>query len=104
MNGAELRRQCAIHGLPYQELAREAGVSPATISHALSGRPVSTATLRAIASALGRREQLPGIDSLLAGPMPEPRDKIAAPSPTPGAAITAAMPMGAKSSGRQAAE
>lgn len=68
INPAALRHQCAIHGLSFQELAHGAGLSAPTISHALSGRPVSTRTLRAIAAALDRTDLLPGINGLLAGP------------------------------------
>jgi DNA-binding Xre family transcriptional regulator len=66
INGAELSRQLALRGTEKQELARAAGVSPATITSCLAGRPVSTRTLRAIATALHEMEPLAGVEALLA--------------------------------------
>jgi len=66
INGAELSRQLALRGTEKQEFAEAAEVSPATISHAISGRPISTRTLRAIATALSQTEPLAGVEALLA--------------------------------------
>jgi hypothetical protein len=51
---AELRRRMLALGLSGVELARRAKVAEGTISHALRGRPIQPATLRAIAAALAR--------------------------------------------------
>jgi hypothetical protein len=62
---AELLRRMLALGLSGVELARRAKVAEGTISHALQGRPIQPATLRAIAAALNRLEPVPGVDGLI---------------------------------------
>jgi transcriptional regulator with XRE-family HTH domain len=52
-------------GLTGAELARRAAVSAATISHAVNGRRIHPAKLRAILDAMHRAEPLPGLDLLI---------------------------------------
>jgi transcriptional regulator with XRE-family HTH domain len=47
------------------EFARLAGVSEATMSHAVGGRGVSIQTIRRLAVALTRTPVMPGADALL---------------------------------------
>jgi hypothetical protein len=61
----ELLREMRRLGITGAELAREAKVSPATVSHALNGRRIHPAKLRAIRGALNRMKPIPGWDSLL---------------------------------------
>jgi hypothetical protein len=63
----ELAARMAVRGLRPVDLAEKAHLAPATISHALAGRPVSAGTLRAIAIALSESAPIPGADGLLAG-------------------------------------
>lgn len=65
MDSAELSRQLALRALSKRELADVAGLSPASISHALSGRPVSPSTFRRICEALAARRPLDGAADLL---------------------------------------
>jgi transcriptional regulator with XRE-family HTH domain len=65
VNSNVLRRQMHVRGLTGAELARRARVAEATISHALNGRRIHPAKLRAIAGALSQVEPLPGADMLL---------------------------------------
>lgn len=103
IDGDELRRALAMRGLLQQDLAQLAGVSETGISCAIRGRPVRPSTFGRITRALAAAPviDLAGAERLFAA---EPRDGTAAPSPTPGAAITATMPMEPRASGRQAAE
>lgn len=52
-------------GLTNAGLAREAKVSRATVSNALSGRPIQRSTFRAIAAALADLQPIPGADQLI---------------------------------------
>lgn len=61
----QLRMEMARRGLSARVLAREAGVSPPTISAALAGRPISATTLGLIAGALTRIPPVAVIDGLL---------------------------------------
>lgn len=54
-----------VGGLHGCDLARLAGVSAATMSSAMHGRPVSPRTIRKIAAALTRVPVVPGLDDLL---------------------------------------
>lgn len=103
LDAAALSRAMAIRDLDQMGLARLSGLSPATVSKALRNRPITGPTFAKIARALAAAPavDLAGAEHLFAA---EPRDRTAAPSPTPGAAISAAMPMEASASGRQAAE
>ena len=64
---AELRRQMALRGLSGSDLAELGGISAASVSHALAGRPVSPATFRKICSALSARPELAAGVALLSG-------------------------------------
>jgi predicted transcriptional regulator len=72
-----LRWEIAARGLDLQGFARLGGISAATLSHAVNGRPVVAGTLRRITSALLRAPRLEGADLLLAlvddGTAPTPR-------------------------------
>lgn len=62
MNVGELRRQMAERGLSGRDLARLAGVSEATVSHAVCRRPISPRVVRQLAIALaGRPVVAPGL-------------------------------------------
>ena len=81
VDGPELRRQMRLRGLTGAELARRArtrghGVAEATISHALHGRRIHPAKLRAIASILHDVQPLPGVESLV---LAEPASRPATP-------------------------
>ncbi|MGH7882272.1 MAG: helix-turn-helix domain-containing protein [Candidatus Dormibacteraceae bacterium] len=62
----QLRREMYLRGFSGSELARKAGVSQATVSHALNGRRILPAKLRALAAALIKVELIPGIDGFIA--------------------------------------
>lgn len=66
VNGDELRRQLEIRGLLARDLAELAGLSPASVSHALAGRSISPRTFRAITRALAQTDPAPGAEALLA--------------------------------------
>lgn len=66
INSDRLRHEIAARGLDLQSFARLAGISAATLSHAVNGRPVTALTLRSIVSALLRSPRLEGADLLLA--------------------------------------
>lgn len=65
VNASELRHQMRVRGLTGATLAKRAGVSAATVSHALNGRRIHPAKLRAIAVELHNTEPMPGIDVLI---------------------------------------
>lgn len=65
VNAAELRHQMRLRGLTGAALAKRAGVSTATVSHALNGRRIHPAKLRAIALELHKAEPMPGVDALI---------------------------------------
>ena len=67
LDGLELAGRMAVRGLRPVDLASKAHLAPATISHALAGRPVSAGTLRAIAIALSETAPVPGADGLVVG-------------------------------------
>jgi transcriptional regulator with XRE-family HTH domain len=62
-----LRVALALRGLDQRDLAQEAGLSEATVSHAITGRAVNAQTLRRIAAALERLPKMPGAAELVAG-------------------------------------
>lgn len=66
VNVQALRRQMALRGWNGVDLAYHAGVVPATVSAAMQGRPISSATLRKLAEALLKAEVIPGAEELLA--------------------------------------
>lgn len=65
IHAPELRRQLARRGLTGADLAALSRLSEATVSHALSGRPISPRSLRAIAIAL---DEAPACASELLAP------------------------------------
>src|SRR5262245_1237690 len=60
-DGPALRRARQIRGATGAELARRAGVSPATVSQAENGHRVHPRMLKAIAEALVSMEPVPGL-------------------------------------------
>jgi transcriptional regulator with XRE-family HTH domain len=60
-----LRLKMARRGLQAVDLARLAGLSPATMTAALHGRSVSTTTLFKIATALTRAPVVPVVEDLI---------------------------------------
>ena len=60
-----LRQEMARRGWAAADLAREARLSPATVSAALDGRPIAVTSLGLIANALARVPANGMIDSLL---------------------------------------
>jgi transcriptional regulator with XRE-family HTH domain len=60
-----LRLEMTKRGLPAVDLARLAGLSPATMTAALHGRAVSTTTLLRIAVALTETKVVPGVEDLI---------------------------------------
>lgn len=65
VDAEQLLREMRRLGITGAELARLAKVSPATVSHALNGRRLHPAKLRAIRAALNGMKPVPGWDSLL---------------------------------------
>jgi hypothetical protein len=62
-----LRQEMARRGWAGKDLARESRLSAATVSAALSGRPIAARSVTLIAEALARVPVLATIDSLLFG-------------------------------------
>lgn len=65
VKGGELRRRMTRLGLSTVMLASRARVARGTVSHALNGRPIHPAKLRAIAIALAECEPIPGAEGLI---------------------------------------
>jgi transcriptional regulator with XRE-family HTH domain len=65
VNGEELRREMRRLGLTGAALARRAGVSTATVSHAINGRRLHPDKLGAIRAALNGMKPMPGLDRLV---------------------------------------
>jgi transcriptional regulator with XRE-family HTH domain len=65
VHAERLRFELARRGWDGCDLATAAGLSAATVSAAIQGRHVSTATLRKMVFALSRAPVLPGIDELV---------------------------------------
>lgn len=63
-----LRHEMARRGWNSSALARAAGLSPATVSAVLSGKPVAADTLRRIADALAKTPGNRVLDHLLCDP------------------------------------
>lgn len=66
-----LRLGLAVRGLESRQLAEEAGLSESTVSHALTGRAISTRTLHRIVTALERLPKIPGAADLLTVTRPD---------------------------------
>jgi transcriptional regulator with XRE-family HTH domain len=79
IDSAGLRRAMALRGQTGAELARESGLTEATISHILSGRFASPTTIRKVARALTLCPTLPGAEGVIGSQ--EERDAAASPSP-----------------------
>ena len=60
-----LLREMACRGWHASDLAREARLSDATVSHLMQGRTVSPHTMRKVAQAFVRTSCVPGLDALL---------------------------------------
>jgi transcriptional regulator with XRE-family HTH domain len=60
-----LRQELARRGLAATDLAKRSGLSPATISAALAGRPISARSLQLMATTLVQIPPIDVIDSLL---------------------------------------
>jgi transcriptional regulator with XRE-family HTH domain len=65
MNAEQLDLELARRGWNASDLASASGCSPATISGARRGRPISNATLSKIAEALRNAPVIPGVDDLI---------------------------------------
>jgi len=63
-----LRRELAIRGMSQAQLAAVAGVTEATVSHAMVGRQVDYRTLRKFARAITVTPVLPGTEGIIAPP------------------------------------
>jgi transcriptional regulator with XRE-family HTH domain len=72
IHSARLRRELALRGLSASEMAHEAGVSAATVSAALAGRPISVHSLSLMIKVLLRIPVMDVADSLL---LSEPEDR-----------------------------
>ena len=66
VNAERLRREMLLRGWDGVDLAYHAGVSPATVSHAIRGLPVSSGTIRKLALALSKASLIDGAEDLLA--------------------------------------
>lgn len=66
VNAERLRREMLLRGWNGVDLAYHSGVSPATVSHAMQGLPVSSTTIRKIAIALSKAPVIAGAAELLA--------------------------------------
>jgi transcriptional regulator with XRE-family HTH domain len=60
-----LRQEIAMRGLTQGELAAIAGLSEATVSHAITGRRIDSSTLGKLARALTVTPTLPGAERLV---------------------------------------
>ena len=65
VNTKRLRLELVHRGWTAAALAHEAQLSPATISAALGGRPITVTSVRLIAQALARAPAVDGIELLL---------------------------------------
>jgi hypothetical protein len=66
VNVGRLRRELVLRGWNWVDLAFHAGLSPATVSHAVQGHQVSTGTIRKMAIALNKAPVVAGAEDLLA--------------------------------------
>jgi transcriptional regulator with XRE-family HTH domain len=61
----KLEREITLRGWDYQDLAKQASLSPATVSRLIGGADARLSTLRRIARALTDAPALPGMDLLV---------------------------------------
>jgi len=73
IDSIRLRAEIARRGWSSVDLAREAHLSQATVSAALSGKPIATKSLGRIATALLRTPPIELIDSLMGADGPHMR-------------------------------
>jgi transcriptional regulator with XRE-family HTH domain len=66
ISAGQLRYQAAIRGWDQEAVAREAGVSAATVSRAMRGMPVRGLTALCLVQALRRRPPLPELIEMVA--------------------------------------
>ena len=66
VNADRLRREMLVRGWNGVDLAYRAGVTPATVSHAMRGLPISSTTLLKLAVALSSAPVIDGAAELLA--------------------------------------
>jgi predicted XRE-type DNA-binding protein len=65
IRGDTLRRELAARGLDQRGLAKLAGITESTVSHAMNGHTLHAQTVSRIALALERVPRLPGVAELL---------------------------------------
>jgi predicted transcriptional regulator len=65
VRGDVLRRELVCRGVDQQAFARHAGISEATLSHAITGKPVNTRTVQRIVSGLHALPKMPGAADLV---------------------------------------
>jgi hypothetical protein len=65
LNSARLRAEILKRGIDGQTFARQAGISSATLSHVVNGRPANPRTVVAIAGTLARLPVIDGLGELL---------------------------------------
>lgn len=65
VHAGRLRQEMARRGWAATDLAREARLSHATVSAALSGKPIAAGSLAMIAKALARVPTIEAIDTLI---------------------------------------
>jgi len=65
VHAGRLRQEMTRRGWSATDLAREARLSPATVSAALGGKPIAPTSLALLAAALSRVPPVAAIDSLL---------------------------------------
>ena len=80
-----LSRALAIRGMTQAELAAIAGLTPATVSHASTGRLVDAATVRKLAIGLTRTAPVTGAEALVGSVRMRGRDPEDISSATPAA-------------------
>lgn len=85
IDGARLRLELVRRGLDQGELAKRAKLRPETISRAVTGHPVSSRTLSAIADVLTNVPVRSAVDGLLAEPEKNKRPRANSQTLTSGA-------------------
>jgi predicted transcriptional regulator len=65
LNSARLHAEILKRGMDGQTFARHAGISTATLSHVVNGRPANPRTVMAIVGTLARLPVVEGLDELL---------------------------------------